>query len=76
MSKLPPATPSQRAMQLLAVLGAICELSDRVKAAQSPLDRQGCLLALDASIQRGLPRLRALARTVAAECGEPAEDTP
>jgi hypothetical protein len=57
------------------LLKALVEMSDRVEAGASPLDTQGRLLAMQASIQKNRPRVvrlvDALCDMVEARTGKP-----
>lgn len=68
-TKMP--TLAQAANTLAAVLGSILQMSDAVKKARSPLDAQGKLLALQASIQKNgariVPHVQTVLAAVAAE---------
>ena len=49
---------------VVAILGAIVEMSDDVKRAASPLDAQGKLLRMQNSIQKNAARIGPYVRTI------------
>ena len=68
---MPQPSLAQSANTLAAILGAILQMSDAAKNGASPLDQQGKLLAMQASIQkngkRAIPYVQAVLAAVAAE---------
>lgn len=53
----PTPTLAEAATALAAILGAIVKMSDDVKHATSPIDKQGKLLRLQNSIQKNAARI-------------------